>query len=535
MLEEGVLCWYPETVSLGEEVYVGHRTMLKGDTRGTLTVGDNSWIGQDCFFHSAGSITIGRRTGIGPRVMILTSTHEETAPPVPIIDAPLAFAPVAVGDGCDIGIGAILLPGCDHRGRRPDRRRRRGFRHDPGGGRRGRASRRRCCGRGARVLRRPAFGEDALEADPPRARERPPHPGPMVAALRGGESRSSSAPATPSPRPPPRPRSSSRSRRWTSDPGDEVLAADFTYPATGNAVLQRGATLRLVDADPETYCLDPEALAAALDPAHQGRPDRRRLRPARRLRAHRAAARRARRRRSSATPPARSAARSATAGSAPSALSCFSFHPRKSLTTGEGGMVVTDDAALADRLRMLRNHGTRRDGWRATLRRAGLQLPDERPQRRARPRPGAGPRGRPCAAAASSPRRSPPRWPRSRACGPSRCRTATCTPTRPTWWCSRTRRSTATRCIADLREAGVESTLGTYAMHAEPAFIAPAARGRADPSRQRDARRAHARAPAAPAPRTGRPTSRAALGAERSSYQPTVRRDALVERRPAGT
>lgn len=111
VLEEGVLCWYPETVSLGEEVYVGHRTMLKGDTRGTLTVGDNSWIGQDCFFHSAGSITIGRRTGIGPRVMILTSTHEETAPPVPIIDAPLALAPVAVGDGCDIGIGAILLPG----------------------------------------------------------------------------------------------------------------------------------------------------------------------------------------------------------------------------------------------------------------------------------------------------------------------------------------------------------------------------------------------------------------------------------------
>ena len=43
--------------------------------------------------------------------MILTSTHEETPPPAPIIDAPLVFAPVEVGAGCDIGIGAILLPG----------------------------------------------------------------------------------------------------------------------------------------------------------------------------------------------------------------------------------------------------------------------------------------------------------------------------------------------------------------------------------------------------------------------------------------
>ena len=37
--------------------------------------------------------------------------------------------------------------------------------------------------------------------------------------------------------------------------------------------------------------------------------------------------------------------------------SCFSFHPRKLLTTGEGGMIVTDDDALAQRLRQLRNHG----------------------------------------------------------------------------------------------------------------------------------------------------------------------------------
>jgi perosamine synthetase len=38
-------------------------------------------------------------------------------------------------------------------------------------------------------------------------------------------------------------------------------------------------------------------------------------------------------------------------------MGCFSFHPRKAITTGEGGMIVTDDAALARRLRALRNHG----------------------------------------------------------------------------------------------------------------------------------------------------------------------------------
>lgn len=111
VLEDEVRVWHPQTVRLGAGVYVGHRTLLKGDTRGELIIGDGSWIGQECFLHSAGSIAIGRRVGVGPRVMILTSTHEESAPPAAIIDAPLRLQPVEVGDGCDIGIAAVLLPG----------------------------------------------------------------------------------------------------------------------------------------------------------------------------------------------------------------------------------------------------------------------------------------------------------------------------------------------------------------------------------------------------------------------------------------
>src|SRR5262249_46819424 len=46
-----------------------------------------------------------------------------------------------------------------------------------------------------------------------------------------------------------------------------------------------------------------------------------------------------------------------------STAAVFSFHPIKAITTGEGGMVTTDDAAFADRLRLLRFHGIARDAW----------------------------------------------------------------------------------------------------------------------------------------------------------------------------
>jgi acetyltransferase-like isoleucine patch superfamily enzyme len=111
VFERDVLIFNAPHVRIGDDVYVGHRTMLKGDTRGELVLEDGVWVGQDCYFQSAGGIRIGARTGVGPRVMVLTSVHEETPWPQPIIDAPLRFAPVTIGAGSDIGIGAILLPG----------------------------------------------------------------------------------------------------------------------------------------------------------------------------------------------------------------------------------------------------------------------------------------------------------------------------------------------------------------------------------------------------------------------------------------
>jgi len=111
VIEQGVLVFHPENIDLGADVYVGHQTILKGYHKNTMTIGDGVWIGQQCFLHSAGGIEIADHVGIGPGVKILTSTHTETAPPTAIMAGELVFAPVCIGAGSDIGVGAILLPG----------------------------------------------------------------------------------------------------------------------------------------------------------------------------------------------------------------------------------------------------------------------------------------------------------------------------------------------------------------------------------------------------------------------------------------
>jgi len=134
-------------------------------------------------------------------------------------------------------------------------------------------------------------------------------------------------------------------------PGDEVLVPAYTFPATGNVVALCGATPVLVDVDPETMNMDPgdaarrvTARTKAVLAVHLfGRPARLDEYPS--------------------LPVLEDAAGAlgASRGGRPcgslGALACFSFHPRKIVTTGEGGAVTTDDAALAERVRSLRHHG----------------------------------------------------------------------------------------------------------------------------------------------------------------------------------
>jgi dTDP-4-amino-4,6-dideoxygalactose transaminase len=141
-------------------------------------------------------------------------------------------------------------------------------------------------------------------------------------------------------------------------PGDEVLISDFTFPATGNVVAQLGAVPVLVDSLADSFALDPEDAAAKVTPRTTaivpvdpfGQPADAdallALADAHELVVVEDAA---------CGLGGRTAGRNC--GQWPTA-GCFSFHPRKVVTTGEGGAVTTDDDDLAERLRRLRSHGS---------------------------------------------------------------------------------------------------------------------------------------------------------------------------------
>lgn len=111
IFESGVLIFHPENIELGSNIYVGHRAILKGYYKNLMSVGDNSWLGQNCFLHSAGGIRIGENVGVAPGVKILTSFHKEEGREKPILFSEIEFAEVVIERDADIGIGAIILPG----------------------------------------------------------------------------------------------------------------------------------------------------------------------------------------------------------------------------------------------------------------------------------------------------------------------------------------------------------------------------------------------------------------------------------------
>lgn len=111
IFERGVLVFHPKNIRLGSNIYVGHCTILKAYYKNEMVIGNDVWIGQNCFFHSAGGLVIEDGVGIGPGVYILTSVHEAKDKGLPIIATPLQTAPVVIGKNSDIGFGARVLPG----------------------------------------------------------------------------------------------------------------------------------------------------------------------------------------------------------------------------------------------------------------------------------------------------------------------------------------------------------------------------------------------------------------------------------------
>src|SRR5689334_21980655 len=156
-------------------------------------------------------------------------------------------------------------------------------------------------------------------------------------------------------------------------PGDEVITSPLTWASTGNMILAVGAQPVFDDIDPSTLNLDPAAVERAVTertraivPVHfAGQPvDLDALRTV--------AARNGVALIEDAAHALGTTYRGRPVGGG-STAAVFSFHPIKAITTGEGGMVTTDDTAFADRLRLLRFHGISRDAWSRYGKRA---LPD---------------------------------------------------------------------------------------------------------------------------------------------------------------
>jgi perosamine synthetase len=145
-------------------------------------------------------------------------------------------------------------------------------------------------------------------------------------------------------------------------PGDEVITTPLTFAASANCARYLGADVRFVDIDPATWNLDTEAAAAAVSSrtraiipvSYAGLPVN--LRPLEAVRGrviviedgchaiggHRAGVK--------------------VGGAGGADLTAFSFHPVKAMTTGEGGLVTTEDSGLRRRAALFRTHGITRDG-----------------------------------------------------------------------------------------------------------------------------------------------------------------------------
>lgn len=111
VIENGVLVFHAENIVLGDDIYIGHNTILKGYHENKMIIGSGTWIGQQCFLHSAGGLIIGKDVGIGPGVKIITSSHVLENNRTPILHQALVFKPVFLDEGCDIGVNATILPG----------------------------------------------------------------------------------------------------------------------------------------------------------------------------------------------------------------------------------------------------------------------------------------------------------------------------------------------------------------------------------------------------------------------------------------
>jgi dTDP-4-amino-4,6-dideoxygalactose transaminase len=144
-------------------------------------------------------------------------------------------------------------------------------------------------------------------------------------------------------------------------PGDEVITVSHSFIATANAIRYCGATPIFVDIDPATYNMDPRLIESAITPKTKAIMPVHQIGMPCDLGAILEVAKK------HGLPVVEDAACAIGSeireagywhhiGRPHGLMACFSFHPRKVITTGDGGMITTSDPALADRARTLRQH-----------------------------------------------------------------------------------------------------------------------------------------------------------------------------------
>jgi perosamine synthetase len=140
-------------------------------------------------------------------------------------------------------------------------------------------------------------------------------------------------------------------------PGDEVICPSFSFIATANAILHAGAQPVFVDINPRTYNIDPELVEAAITPRTKVIMPVDQIGLAADINAIRTIAERYGLKVVEDAAPSLGAMIGGRRVGSLSDLTCFSFHPRKSITTGEGGVITTDDPEAAAWLSRIRSHG----------------------------------------------------------------------------------------------------------------------------------------------------------------------------------
>ena len=149
-------------------------------------------------------------------------------------------------------------------------------------------------------------------------------------------------------------------------PGDEVITTAFSFAATANVILLVGAMPVFVDIEPDTYNIDPALVEAAITPRTRailpvhlyGNPcDMKRLE-------HLALVNGL-----LIIEDACQAHTAAVDGKPVGGFGtgCFSFYPTKNMTTGEGGMVTTNDPLIAEQVRLMRSHGQQQRYYHTTI------------------------------------------------------------------------------------------------------------------------------------------------------------------------